>query len=105
MDHIDQYIIKDNGIFPGNSLPVLVYKKALKVPWFFAAKKIKELLSKNNWSNNWRNGIYTYHHYHSTTHEAMAVIKGRSVLLMGGENGKLIVIERRYHRYSGGCCT
>ena len=90
----ETYYIGDNGIFPGNRLPVLHYRKAIRLPIFFPAHHIKKLFKKNDWTNTWRDGIYTYHHYHSNTHEAMAVIKGRTTLLLGGANGKQIVLHK-----------
>jgi uncharacterized protein YjlB len=92
--HIVQYYLKDDGRFPNSELPVLHYKHALKLPRFFPAWVVKRLFRKNNWKNNWRAGIYTYHHYHSVTHEALAVIKGKATLLLGGEKGKRVKVEK-----------
>ena len=89
-----QYYLKDDGVYPNNKLPVILYKRALKLPLFFAARQIKKLFQQHNWTNNWRNGIYTYHHYHSNTHEVMAVIKGQTTLLLGGDKGRKIKIEK-----------
>jgi uncharacterized protein YjlB len=61
-----------NGIFPNSQLPVLLYKKVIAVPRLLAAKKIKNLFSENDWGNAWDSGIFTYNHYHSTTHEVPA---------------------------------
>src|ERR1700741_870035 len=91
---IHEYYIKDNGIFPGSALPVLLYKRFLHIPIFCAASHVEKLFRQNDWGNSWRNGIYTYHHYHSNTHEAFAAIRGQTVLLIGGENGKLIKFEK-----------
>ncbi len=79
--------IKDDGVFPGNRLPVLHYKKAIPIPLFFAAEKVEHLFRQHNWTNTRRQGICTYDHYHSTTHEAIAAIKGRTVIMFGGEKG------------------
>jgi uncharacterized protein YjlB len=89
-----QYYLKDDGVFPNSELPVLLYKRALKIPLFFAALQVKKLLQKHHYTNNWRNGIYTYHHYHSNTHEVMAVIKGHTTLLLGGDKGRKVKIEK-----------
>ena len=94
MIYPEQVFINDNGIFPGNHLPVLIYKKAILIPSFFAASKVRDIFVKHNWTNTWRNGIYTYHHYHSNTHEGMAAIKGKTHLLLGGDNGKRIVLQQ-----------
>jgi uncharacterized protein YjlB len=89
-----QYILKDNGRFPNNDLPVLFYKQAIKLPLLFRAQKVKQLFQKHHWTNNWRNGVYTFHHYHSNTHEVMAVINGSTILQLGGENGIHLKIEK-----------
>src|SRR6266508_276300 len=36
----------------------------------------------------WRNGIYPYVHYHSMTHEAMGVARGRVKARFGGDQGQ-----------------
>jgi len=51
------------------------------------------LFENNNWRNTWQQGIYTYHHYHSTTHEVLCVCKGETLLLLGGENGITVLIQ------------
>jgi uncharacterized protein YjlB len=91
---IREYYIKDNGQFPNSPLTGLLYKAILKIPFFCAAKYVRKLFQKNGWTNNWQNGIYTYHHYHSITHEAFAAVKGQTVLLLGGENGKVLKFEK-----------
>lgn len=89
-----QYFLSDNGTFPNSHLPVLLYKNILRLPLLFPALAIKRLFSRNGWTNNWRNGIYTYNHYHSVTHEAMAVCKGDTTLQLGGEEGTLVSISK-----------
>ena len=89
----EQYFVKDDGLFPNNRLPILYYPKALKLPKLFPSHFTKKLFQENNWKNNWKQGIYTYHHYHSTTHEVLGVCKGETLLLLGGEEGVTIFIE------------
>jgi uncharacterized protein YjlB len=89
-----QYILKDNDRFPNSRLPVLLYKGGIRLPFVFKARFVKKLFRKHHWINNWRNGVYTFHHYHSNTHEVMAVIKGATTLQLGGENGIHLKIEK-----------
>jgi uncharacterized protein YjlB len=89
----EQYFVKDNGIFPNNRLPILYYPKVLALPKLFPAHHVKKLFQKNNWKNNWTQGIYTYHHYHSITHEVIGVCKGETLLLLGGETGVIVFIQ------------
>jgi uncharacterized protein YjlB len=85
---IFQFLIKQNGFFPNNAaLPVMLYKNALHLPEEDKEELVKELFQQNGWTNNWVDGIYNYHHYHSTTHEVLGVIQGKCTLLLGGEKG------------------
>lgn len=88
-----QYFVKEDGIFPNSSLPIIFYSKVLALPPLFPAVAIRRLFQKNDWANNWRQGIYTYHHYHSITHEVLGVCKGETLLLLGGEEGITLFIE------------
>lgn len=87
------YFLKDNGTFPNSSLPVLLYKKVLELPAFFPAAAVKNVFALHNWTNTWRSGIFTYHHYHSITHEAIGVCKGQTLMLLGGDDGVRVEIE------------
>lgn len=66
----------------------------LNIPLLFAAAAVKKLFRKNGWGNNWRAGIFTYDHYHSNTHEVIAVLKGKTTLLLGGKGGRKLEIEK-----------
>ena len=88
------YLVNDDGVFPNNKLPILYYPKALELPKLFAGGYVRNLFSKNNWSNNWKAGIYTYHHYHSVTHEVIGIIKGETLLQLGGEQGITLFVEK-----------
>ncbi len=88
------YLLADTGKFPNSHLPVLQYHGVVKVPHLFAAAKIIMLFKRNGWSNNWRDGIYTYAHYLSNTHEAMAVIRGTTRLQLGGNDSNSIIIKK-----------
>ncbi len=91
---IKEFHIRANDQFPNSTLPVLLYKRVLKLPTLFASSHIEKLFQANGWGNNRRSGISTRHHYHSNTHEAIACTKGSTMLLLGGENGKHIHFEK-----------
>ncbi|HKU36722.1 MAG TPA: hypothetical protein VJR89_01210 [Polyangiales bacterium] len=42
---------------------------------------------RHRWSGGWRDGVYDYHHFHSTAHEVLGCYSGRSTLQLGGPNG------------------
>jgi uncharacterized protein YjlB len=92
---VEHHLIKDNGRFPNNAkLPVLVYRKALHVSNVFDTVKLRVLLNRHGWSNTWKAGIFSYHHYHSNTHELLACYKGKTKLLLGGDDGLSIDFEK-----------
>jgi uncharacterized protein YjlB len=87
--------LKENGNFPNNSnLPILLYKNAFDFAEGDPASTIEKVLVANNWSNSWRNGIFSYHHYHSDTHEALGVYSGWAEVQLGGPGNKPVRIEK-----------
>jgi uncharacterized protein YjlB len=91
---IKELLIKETDQFPNSHLPVLLYKRVLKLPLFFAASWVEKLFRSNGWMQCRRSGISRRHHYHSNTHEAIACVKGGTMLLLGGENGKQVHFEK-----------
>jgi uncharacterized protein YjlB len=91
---LELYHVNDDGTFPNSRLPVVVYKQALSLPSLFPSNAMRKLFKKNNWKNSWKNGVYEYHHYHSITHEVLGVFKGKTTLLLGGEHGVKIEVEK-----------
>jgi uncharacterized protein YjlB len=78
----------DDGEIPNNPvLPVLIYSQAVELHGD-PAVALEHLFSSNQWPPDWRNGIYDYHHYHSTAHEALGIAKGEVKLRLGGEKGR-----------------
>ena len=81
-------LIRDDGTFPNNNrLPLLIYKNALKLPQEDAATLINEIFQVNKWGNSWLWGLYAFHHYHSTAHEALGIVSGEAEVQFGGEKG------------------
>jgi uncharacterized protein YjlB len=85
-------LLKDAGTIPNSRLPVMVYQGALDLPKDDPAAAIETLIHANQWGNDWRNGIFTYHHYHSTAHEALLVFSGSAKVQLGGESGVIETI-------------
>jgi uncharacterized protein YjlB len=93
--HISTPLIKANGLFPNNpKLPLVFYKGALILPADDPAGAIEELLEANGWGGTWRNGIYDYHHYHSTAHEVLLVYGGSATVQFGGEGRVVQNLDR-----------
>ena len=51
------------------------------------AAVFEALFRANEWPSCWRNGIFGFHHYHSTAHEVLAIARGEAAVRLGGEAG------------------
>ncbi len=81
-------VLPEDGLIPNNKLPLLIYAGALQLPARNAARLVEEILASNRWRGCWRNGIYSFHHYHSTAHEVLVVYGGSANVLLGGQEGR-----------------
>jgi uncharacterized protein YjlB len=57
------------------------------------ATVFEHLFHTNQWGGAWRNGVYSYHHYHSTAHEVLGVYGGSAKVQLGGEQGLTLTIQ------------
>jgi uncharacterized protein YjlB len=86
--------LEDDGTFPNNPAhPLIVYKKAIRIESNQGANIIEDIFHSNKWGGSWRNGIYPFHHYHSTAHEVLGVYKGEARVQFGGEKGPILAVE------------
>ncbi len=80
--------LEDDGRIPNNpKLPLLIYERAFDPGSLRQGAAVEDALMKNGWRGLWRNGIYNFHHYHSTAHEVLAVYSGSATVQLGGESG------------------
>jgi len=84
---------QDDGSIPNSKFPLLVYRKAFTATGDEGAAWLEQTFAANNWTNSWRNGIYPFHHYHSTSHEVLGVYSGSALVHLGGEKGKKVKIQ------------
>src|SRR3954447_12413830 len=48
----------------------------------------RDLFAERGWGGSWVDGVFDFHHFHSTSHEALAVVAGRATLELGGPQGE-----------------
>jgi uncharacterized protein YjlB len=89
---IETYSFADDGEAPNSTLPLVVYRGALPEERDRAAT-CEALFARNNWPHSWRNGIYPYHHYHSTAHEVLGIARGSARVRLGGESGRIVELR------------
>ena len=86
------FYFKDDGGIPNNRLPLLLYRNALSNG--VNARNLQKQFAANNWTNSWDNGVYSFHHYHSTSHEVLGIYSGSALLHLGGEKGEKLSVRR-----------
>jgi uncharacterized protein YjlB len=70
---------------PGDAIPnhprfpVLIYH---------GVEDARALFAEHGWGGSWVNGIFDFHHFHSTSHEALAVVSGSATVELGGPQGE-----------------
>src|SRR5262245_9028312 len=84
---------KDDGSIPNSALPLLVYRQAFTLGSSDLAGTIEEHFARNDWTGSWRASVFPFHHYHSTTHEVLAVYRGTATLQFGGEKGRKFALK------------
>jgi uncharacterized protein YjlB len=83
------FMFTDDGSVPNNAqLPFLIYRGAIDLIGSPDPEDVIERLFRgNDWGGLWRNGIYSYVHYHSMIHEGMGIARGRAKVRFGGSKG------------------
>ncbi len=66
--NIRHYLLADDGTFPNSRLPLLLYPAVLDPADPDPAAAFEQRFQANGWPGAWRNGVFGFHHYHSTAH-------------------------------------
>lgn len=82
-----------NGGIPNNPrLPVLIHRGAIPLAGDDPAAEVEARFAACGWPPQWRGGIFDYHHYHSTAHEALGVAAGKALLALGGPRAARVAV-------------
>ena len=84
--------------FPNNGfLPVIIMENVFKVNDDDDKTEVENaflnLFKENDWAGSWVNGLYNYHHYHSTAHEVLGIASGWVKVQFGGPRGKTLRVS------------
>jgi uncharacterized protein YjlB len=93
MIHPFPIVFKDDGVIPNNRYALLLYPHAFDLEGEDPASRIQGQFASYNWTNSWINGIYTFHHYHSTSHEVLGIYSGSATVRLGGEQGQNFKVQ------------
>ena len=90
----ETFLLDRHDWVPNNpDLPVLHYREGLQQVGALAPEDAEAVLGRNGWPARWRDGIFSYHHYHSTAHEVLSVLDGRAGVVLGGPDGREVELE------------
>ncbi len=81
--------LRDDGRIPNSPLPVLVYRS---VSGARDPADCEQLFAAHGWLGAWRDGIFAFHHFHSTAHEALGVVAGHATVALGGPEGQSLEV-------------
>jgi uncharacterized protein YjlB len=82
------YPLASGGAIPNHPRwPLLVYPAAVAIEGPDPAAAFERLFGENRWPAAWRNGVYPFHHFHTTAHEALGVYSGEVTVQFGGDGG------------------
>jgi len=80
--------------FPNNeALPLIVYAKVVGSDVGDSTAHFRRLFTDHGWTGCWVNGIYDFHHYHSTAHEVLGVSRGTGWVRFGGPDGYELEVQ------------
>jgi uncharacterized protein YjlB len=92
---VSHHVMPGDKFFPNNNdLPVLVYKQVFLLTDNDSADTIEKHFNENDWGNSWKEGVFQYHHYHSTAHEVLGVVRGNIMLMLGGDDGNITTLSQ-----------
>lgn len=87
----EHYTARPKGMLPNSRLPLLVHRAGIPGG---TVEAVRARFRANGWLNNWRYpGIYTYPHFHSTTHECLGVAAGWMEVELFGRGGTRVRVE------------
>jgi uncharacterized protein YjlB len=90
---VEVLLLADDGLVPNNPrLPLVLYRGALETDGLKRApeRAFEALFQSNGWLGAWVDGIYDFHHYHSTAHEVLGIAKGAARVMFGGAQGPAV---------------
>jgi uncharacterized protein YjlB len=88
-------MLPPNDWVPNNvRLPVLLYRAGLSPYEYDLAARFEAAFTRHGWPPRWRDGIYDFHHFHSTAHEALGVAQGEARVELGGPGGREVYLQR-----------
>jgi uncharacterized protein YjlB len=91
---VQSLLLERNGWVPNNPrLPVLFYPKGIVIQGEDPAVLFEKTFTDHGWPPQWRDGVYSYHHYHTEGHEVLGIARGHARLMLGGPVGRILDVS------------
>lgn len=85
---VETHHLADDGIIPNNArLPLVIYRQVFTPDGDEPEARIQEIFQSHGWEHGWVDGIFDWHHYHSTAHEVLGIARGWARVRFGGPGG------------------
>ncbi|WEQ53993.1 cupin [Komagataeibacter oboediens] len=90
----ESFVLRANGWVPNNpKLPVIIYRNVLPPSGDDPAAVFEAMFQHNGWPPQWRNGVYSFHHYHTMGHEVLGFYGGQARLMLGGPDARVVDVR------------
>ena len=92
---VQTFLFADDGQTPNNPhLPMIVYPAAVDIDGLSdPAVPFERMFDRHGWGDGWRNGIYSFRHFHTTNHEVLGIARGRARVEFGGAKGEILTVS------------
>ncbi len=87
-------VLERDGGIPNSRLPVLIYRGLSLADGPAQVGEVESSFGAHGWRGAWRNGIFGFHHFHSTAHEVLAIVAGSVQVRLGGPGGRSLEVTR-----------
>jgi uncharacterized protein YjlB len=79
---LETWLAPPGDVIPNHPrFPVLVYRG-------IAVDDPRARFAEHGWGGTWVSNVFDFHHFHSTSHEALAVLSGNATIQLGGPQGQ-----------------
>ena len=88
------HLFEDDGVIPNHpTYPLLFYPREVELNGPDPAAVFETLFRENGWGGSWRNGVFSFPHYHAEAHEVLGVYSGSARIQLGGSSGIVAEVQ------------